>query len=291
MNNTSRSFSDKWHKNEGLAFNQTLDSNSEVNKWILTRNGFGGMNDFQKFLEGKRRILDAGCGNGRVTALLRENSNSETTEVVGIDLTAADVAQANLSHYKNVKFYDKNLLDELYELGRFDYIYCQEVLHHTGNAELGFKNLVEILDEHGEIAIYVYKQKAPIREFTDDFIREKIKDMDYVEAIKVCDQITELGRTLSEYRINIKVPNVDILEIKEGEYDLQRFIYHFFAKMFWNNEFNFHDNSVINYDWYHPQDCTRHNLQEVRGWYEKCNIKVTYEFEDFYGITMKGIKM
>ena len=289
-NNTAQSFSDKWHKNAGLAFDNTLNPDSEIFKWIVERNGFKNGQDLKNWLSDKKRILDGGCGNGRVTALLRSYSDAAQTEVVGIDLTAADVAEENLAGYKNVKFYTKNLLDDLSDLGKFDFIYCQEVLHHTGNAEKGFDRLVEILEKDGEIAIYVYKQKAPVREFVDDYIREKLKHMSYEQAMVHCRQITELGKALSDQNIKLQIPAVEALEIPEGEYDLQRFVYHFFAKIFWNNEFNFEDNAVINYDWYHPQDCTRHTLEEVRGWFIKNRLSITHEFADFYGITMRGKK-
>ncbi len=287
-NNTAKSFSDKWHKNAGLAFDNTLNPESDIFKWITQRNGFANGEALKQYLKTKKRILDAGCGNGRVTALLRTHSNPDTTEVVGIDLTAADVAAKNLEGYKNVNFYTKNLQDDLSELGKFDYIYCQEVLHHTGNARKGFDNLVQLLEKDGEIAIYVYKQKAPAREFVDDYVREKIAGMDYETAMAQCNQITELGKALSDQNIKLQIPAVDVLQIPAGEYDLQRFIYHFFAKIFWNNEFNFKDNAVINYDWYHPQDCTRHTIEEVREWFTQNGLTITHEFVDFYGITVNG---
>lgn len=287
-NNTAKSFSDKWHNNTRLAFENTLDPNSETFKWILERNGFDKSSDLKRYLSSKERILDAGCGNGRVTALLRNNSNPETTEIVGIDLTAADIAEKNLADSKNVTFLKKNLLDSLTDLGKFDFIYCQEVLHHTGNARKAFDNLVQILAKGGEIAIYVYKRKAPAREFVDDYIHEKISSMDYETAMRYCRQITELGKALTEQNIKLKIPAVDLLQIPEGEYDLQRFVYHFFAKIFWSREFNFEENAVINYDWYHPDNCTRHTIQEVREWFHENQLTIVHEFVDYYGITVKG---
>jgi SAM-dependent methyltransferase len=289
-NNTAQSFSDKWHKNAGLAFENTLDPNSEIFKWIIERNGFKSGADLRAFLQNKKRVLDGGCGNGRVTALLRTHSNPVTTQVVGIDLTAADVAAENLASFENVEFFEKNLLDDLSDLGKFDFIYCQEVLHHTGDARKGFDNLVNILEDQGEIAIYVYKRKAPAREFVDDYIRDKLKDMDYESAMIQCRQITQLGKALSDQNLKLQIPAVDALEIPAGEYDLQRFVYHFFAKIFWNNEFSFEDNAVINYDWYHPQDCTRHTVEEVREWFTGNGLLITHEFVDFYGITIRGKK-
>ena len=287
-NNTAQSFNDKWHKNTTLAFENTLNPDSETFKWITERNGFKNEDELRKYLSSKKRILDAGCGNGRVTALLRKYSDPKSTGIIGIDLTAADVAEKNLADYPNVKFYKKDLLDNLTDLGKFDFIYCQEVLHHTGNARKGFDNLIQILEPGGEIAIYVYKQKAPAREFVDDYIREKIAGMDYETAMRHCRQITELGKALTDQNIKLKIPEISLLQIPSGEYDLQRFIYHFFAKMFWNYEYNFEENAVINYDWYHPQNCTRHTIEEVRDWFTENGLTITHECVDYYGITVNG---
>lgn len=289
-NNTAKSFSDKWHINSQLALSNTLDEESAIFKWITTRNGFNGSGELKEYLSAKKRVLDAGCGNGRVTALLRKFSDPVTTQIVGIDLTAADIAKENLANYRNVEFFSKNLLDDLTGLGNFDFIYCQEVLHHTGDPRRGFDNLVKILEPSGEIAIYVYKRKAPAREFVDDYIREKIAGMEYEKAMEHCRQITELGRVLSLQKINLNIPAVELLEIPAGEYDLQRFFYHFFTKCFWNNEFTFEDNAVINYDWYHPQNCTRHTVEEIRSWFLENNLTINHEHVDFYGITIKGVK-
>lgn len=288
MTNTRQSFHDKWSKNESLVFAETLRKDSDIYQWILGRNGFHTGDDFEAYLSDKRRILDAGCGNGRVTALLREHSSADQSEIVAIDLVAAAVAANNLAAYRNITVLEKDLLSDLGDLGRFDFIYCQEVLHHTSDPRHAFGNLCALLNDGGEIAIYVYKQKVPAREFVDDYIRERISDLAYEDAMHVCQQITELGRILSELTGTISVPAVNILQIEPGEYTYQRFIYHFFMKCFWNPDLTFHENAVINYDWYHPQLCSRHTLSEVRQWFHENNVSIIYEHIDYYGITVRG---
>lgn len=288
---TQKSFNEKWTKNSNLALEATISEGSTVFNWILNRNGFANLTEFKAFLSGKKRILDGGCGNGRVTKLLRMHSNPETTEVVGIDFSSHEVAKENLKNESNLKVQFGNLREDLSSLGLFDFIYCQEVLHHTGDARSSFKNLCQILEPNGEIAIYVYKEKAPIREFTDDFIRDKISALSYEDSMKACRQITELSKTLTELEVSFDSPAVDVLDIPAGNYSIQRFLYHFFMKCFWNNEFSFEDNAVINYDWYHPQDCTRHSIEEVELWFAENNIKINHKFVDFYGITVKGMKV
>jgi len=287
---TFNSFQDKWNNNKDLAFTETLRAGSEIQDWIINRNGFATIDAFQHWLFPRTRILDAGCGNGRVSALLRQNAQP-SAQIVGIDLTAAHVAEENLAGEENISFFQKDLLGDLSDLGKFGLIYCQEVLHHTSDPLGAFLNLCNLLDKDGEIAIYVYKIKAPIREYADDYVREIISALPYDEAIDAMNGLTELGKVLSELDIKIEVPDVDVLGIEKGNYDIQRFIYHFFLKCFWNPDLTFEANSAINYDWYHPQLCSRHTLAEIEGWYEHANLEIVHRNVDHYGITLRGKKL
>jgi SAM-dependent methyltransferase len=284
---TAKTFSDKWGQNPDLAFAQTVDENAEIGRWILERNGWRSGDGLASYLTGKRRILDAGCGNGRVMALLRRYAPAES-EIVGIDLTAAEVARENLADLPNVTIRQGDLLGDLSELGEFDFIYSQEVLHHTPDPRGGLLNLASRLAPDGEIAIYVYRRKAPIREFTDDFLREQIRDMPYEQAMEVCRKVAELGRALSELNVSVRVPAIEPLEIEEGEYDVQRLVYHFFMKCFWSDELDAEGNAALNYDWYHPGLCSRHTADEVRQWFADADLDVVHENVDHYGITMRG---
>ena len=283
-------FKEKWEHNRQLAFEETLKEGSEIFSWILGRNGFASANELKEYLKDKKRLLDAGCGNGRVTALLRRYS-PKTTEIVGIDLVSSEIAKENLETHQlfyKVFFLRRDLLENLEDLGKFDFIYCQEVLHHLSDPEGALHNLCSLLSSKGEIAIYVYRKKAPVREFTDDYLRSKISNLPYDKAIQICGQITELGKVLSQYGIKIQVPRVEALKIEEGEYDLQRFVYHFFMKCFWNSNLTFQENAAINYDWYHPQIATRHTIAEVKEWFMQEDLNILHEHIDFYGITVRG---
>lgn len=285
---THVSFSEKWDRNPSLAFDSTNDPNSSIQKWILERNGLTSLDDARKWLRSRQRVLDAGCGNGRVTALLA--SIAPHASVTGIDLVDLKGARQNTSALGNVRFENANLRNSLTSLGQFDLIYCQEVLHHTGDAAASFRNLVEILAPGGEIAIYVYRLKAPAREFMDDYVRERIAGLGYEAAMEVCRKITRLGQSLSAVAGDVEVEDIPELGIEAGRYTPQRLLYHFFLKCFWNPELSFEDNAVINYDWYHPQNCSRHTMAEVREWFDGAGLKVVWGFQDHYGITMRGIR-
>ena len=287
IDQTIKSFRDKWTNNPNLAFTETLREGSEIFNWLLTRNGLATPDAFRGWLAPRRRILDAGCGNGRVTALLRRYAAPEA-EIVGIDISAADIARENLKETPRVTFFTKDLLGDLTDLGTFDLIYCQEVLHHTSDPQRAFLNLCRQLTPSGEIAIYVYKLKAPLREHADDYIRERIAHLDYEAAMQSMRGLTELGRLLAELKVTVKMPAVDVIGLEAGEYDVQRLVYNVLLKCFWNPELSFEDNVAINYDWYHPQLCSRHTLPEVEAWFERAGLRVLHRCVDPYGITVRG---
>lgn len=286
---TSKSFKEKWENNPQLAFEETLREGSDIFQWILTRNGFSSTAAFRQWLGGRDRILDAGCGNGRVTALLRQYA-PPSTDIVGIDLTSAAVARANLASVSRVAVVEKDLLGDLSDLGHFDLIYCQEVLHHTTDPRQAFLNVAGRLSDGGEIAIYVYKVKAPLREYADDYVRDRISSLSYDEALTAMRQVTAFGRAVSETHAKVTVPAVELLGIEAGEYEFQRLIYHFFLKCFWNPSLSAEANAAINYDWYHPQLCTRHTLGEVESWFADAGLWVVHRVVDHYGITVRGVK-
>ncbi len=287
---TQKSFADKWTNNERLAFDETLREGSEIQGWILARNGFASRREMAAHLRGRKRILDAGCGNGRVTALLRECTAGGSAEIVGIDAVAADVARRNLAAYKGVTILQRDLLSDLSELGRFDFIYCQEVLHHTSDPRRAFLNLCGLLEAAGEIAVYLYKRKGPVREYVDQHVHRLIAEMPYGEAMKVCEQLAALGKALSEAGTTVTVPGVPALGIEAGRYDLQRFVYHFFCKCFWNPALSMQDNAAVNFDWYHPELASRHTLEEIEAWFRDAGLSVDHACADYYGITLRGRK-
>jgi len=281
------SFDEKWKYNPELCFNETLDEKSFIFKWILERNGFTSVDEFKQFLSTKERILDAGCGNGRISALFHKYAPD--TKIVGIDSSIMAISAASLMSYAKLEFFQRDLLEDLTDLGKFNYIYCQEVLHHVADPRKAFHNLCQLLNPNGEIAIYVYKRKAVIREFVDEYIRGKFQDMSFEEKIEVCDQITEFGKRLKHTDGHIDAPDIPILGIKKGCYSVKSFVYNFIMKCFWNDELSLKDNSTINFDWYNPEIANKYSPYEIRKWYKEEGLEVIREYIDPYGITIRGV--
>jgi len=283
---TKESFAAKWKDSPQILFDPAVAFRSGILSWVLARNGFVDVEQLRSFLNSKTRILDAGCGNGRMIELFCSYASADV-EIVGIDINA-DIAQSNLGGKDNVIVYSRDLLNDLSDLGGFDFIYCQEVLHHTTDPVLGVKRLAKQLNPGGILAVYVYRVKAPLREFSDDLVRSSFESRSWEDAYEEASRITALGKTLSEITATVSVPDIPVLGIREGQYSLQRFFYHFFLKCFWSPELSVKDNIAINLDWFHPSIATRHTLDEVRDWMALVDLDVIHAVEDEYGITVHG---
>ena len=287
---TKYSFGEKWRSSADFHTGGLAAFDSDTINWVVTRNGFGTVERFAEYLDQFNSILDAGCGNGRILGLFCDLLG-DNHQYFGVDLAAAEVARKNLES-KGVKVFEGDLTNSstLDPIPRPEFIYCQEVLHHTSDPALSFKNLVDLLASGGEIAIYVYKQKAPVREFTDDYVRSLISDMSHDEAMELTRDFAEFGKALSNVNASVEVPDLRLLGIEAGSYPIQRLLYHFFVKCYWNPELSDEDNNMINFDWYHPSLCSRHTLEEVLDWFSINELEVVHSYVDEYGITVRGKK-
>ncbi len=87
--------------------------------------------------------------------------------------------------------------------------------------------------------------------------------------MQACEGITQLGRTLADLNVTIDIQqDIPVLGIKKGKQDLQRFIHWNVMKCFWNDDFDAFTNRIINYDWYHPENCFRFSPEEFREWFD-----------------------
>ena len=112
------------------------------------------------FFRGKK-VLDAGCGNGRFAYY----ASKYGADVWAIDLgPAVEVAQRN-TKAQNVQVVQADLHNPPFALESFDFIYSLGVLHHLPEPESAFQNLLRFLKPGGEVQIYLYwkPERRPIK--------------------------------------------------------------------------------------------------------------------------------
>jgi hypothetical protein len=85
--------------------------------------------------------------------------------------------------------------------------------------------------------------------------------MSYGDAMNLTMDFAKFGKALSDLNVSVSVPELRLLGIEAGTYPVQRLLYQFFVKCYWNSELSDEDNNMVNFDWYHPSICSRHTLE------------------------------
>jgi len=284
---TAKCFGFKWEKRS------TYESNAMAQaslKWLSERYALPDIS-LADLTKGKA-FLDAGCGSAHSASLLfAELLNS--CNYLGVDISnAVDVAKERFTE-KGLcgNFLQANILDLPEEIGNFDIIFSEGVLHHTDSTERAIKYLSTRLVAEGYLMFYVYSKKSPIREFADDYIRSKIAPLTNEEAWEALEPLTKLGMLLGELNIELDIKNaVDVLGIPAGKINLQRLFYWHFFKAYYRPEFSFEEMNHINFDWYRPFNCHRQTPEQVKDWVESCGLDILKMDVQESGITVVARK-
>ena len=257
----SSAFSEKWESIDQQAEDQDEGWKRVQMNWYLTCYGYADEADLATFLRARRVVMDAGCGPGYKAAWFARLNPQAL--VVAMDFSdSIFVAQKRYGHLPNLIFVKGDIADTPFRDGAFDFISCDQVLHHTKNPPTTVKEFHRLLGQGALLNTYVYARKAVPRELLDEWILQQSKRLSNDEIWALSDQVTRLGQTLSGLNIQIDVPDMPALGIKGGRQDLQRFIYWNFIKCFWNDEYGFDGSRLTNFDWYSPSIAFRYSGEE-----------------------------
>ena len=197
--------------------------------------------------------------------------------VIGMDFfEAAEIAAGNYLDIENLIFIRGDIADTGICDAVVDYVSCDQVIMHTEDPEKTFKHLYNLLTTQGQFACYVYAKKALPRELLDDYFRLNTHSMTDEERWELSSQLTTLGKTLSDLKITIESPEIPVLGIKEGKYDLQRFLYLNFLKGFWKEDWGWELSLSTNYDWYAPSNARRFSEEEFQKIIKDNDMKIIH---------------
>jgi SAM-dependent methyltransferase len=108
-----------------------------------------------------KRVIDIGCGTGLWSIAFALNGSS---------VTAVDFSTASLSYAdKMARGLDVSVTFKRADLfsfqtsERYQLVFCNGVLHHTGNARDGFRRIAQFVEPGGMLAISLYNRLSPFR--------------------------------------------------------------------------------------------------------------------------------
>jgi len=290
---TKESFAFKWNRRESYEWLLGKSDDSPQTAWLLEKYGFGSTAEWASKFSAASRVLDLGCGAGSASwPFLTSDAWSGKAMWVGLDISdSIDVAAELLGHVANTSFVQADALGLPFADGTFEVILSEGVLHHTPSTRKAIGAAAKLLRSGGEMYFYVYRRKGPVREFTDDHIRQAISGMTDAEAWEAMRSLTMLARKLSDLHASVQIDeDIPLLGIKAGTEDVQRVIYWNFAKLYWNDAASFEENVHVNFDWYRPRYAHRQTEAEVREWCEESHLRITRFHEQPSGFTVVAAK-
>jgi SAM-dependent methyltransferase len=271
---TIEAFAYKWSRIPNYAHEQATKQHRE--RWYYERFGFKhGDLDVHNFLQNAQYVLEAGTGTGVDTDLLVRNFDGL---LFGIDISSAiDLAYERLRDYEQVVLLQADIGRLPFRSCFFDVISCDQVLHHTPDPPTNFQRLVHVLRPAGRMLLYVYRVKGPLREFADNYLRGLLTQVPLEQCLAFAENITQFGRALSRLKATVEIENdIPELELKRGSYDVQRLIYDHILKCFWNDDYDFLTNAMVNFDWYRPLHAFRYREEDIRTWCRALQMAIEY---------------
>jgi SAM-dependent methyltransferase len=283
---TSDSFGYKWTKQSSWG----IESQTRGLMDDTWRDFFGweSLDELRTLVSGKV-VLDAGCGSGAALNRFIEWPKW----IVGADISSAvDACRENFQGAQNLQLVQADISQLPFADEVFDVVWSAGVLHHTPDTFHSLTSICRHLKVGGSVIFYVYIKKAPIREFVDDYLRDRVSDLPHDEAWESMERWTRFSKALSETDAEITLADdYPELGFSKGTYNLQRFIYYNIMKCFWNPTISFEHNVNVNFDWYHPKYSHRHTPDEVDGWLESIGLHKTYSHISASGITVIAEKL
>jgi arsenite methyltransferase len=271
---TDDTFGFKWKKRH------TYESDAvqlEWKRWLLEKYFDGDPMRLDQLLRGgRKRILDAGCGSGG-SGLLLFGEALKYHDYLGVDISEAVITAQQRFRELDLpaRFIrcDVNSISD--DEAPFDLIFSEGVLHHTDSVRESILRLTKRLKFGGHFLFYVYARKAPIREFTDDFVRDRVSGLTNDEAWDALMPLTKLGKVLGELNLEIELEDdIPILGISKGRHNIQRLFYYKICKAYYRPEYSLDEMNHINFDWFRPLNCHRHTPDEIEGFCREAGLTV-----------------
>jgi uncharacterized protein YbaR (Trm112 family)/SAM-dependent methyltransferase len=151
----TKSFGFEWQTHHDGGFEKETVFGRDIEE--LVAYFFEGLSVSEKDIRGKR-VLDAGCGHGVLTMEIA--GRYPQTEFVAFDINPAigEVFRKG-GRLPNLHVVHGSVLDPPFPSDSFDFVWCNGVIHHTGDTRRAFSALTSLTKDGGRAYFWVYEKK------------------------------------------------------------------------------------------------------------------------------------
>ncbi len=166
-------------------------------------------------LKGKS-CIDLGCGSGRYVVAMADHGASESH---GLDLSDRAIEDAceraeRLGYADRCTFTQGSMLELPYEDGRFDFVSCNGVIHHTTDPKKSLAELARITSRDGVAYIMIYGSGEMWWDLTD-MIREIMEAVPRGYAFAALDLLRVPPGKIFNYMDHMFVPCREVISHAE----------------------------------------------------------------------------
>lgn len=207
------------------------------------------------FLDGHdikdKTFLDVGCGSG-IHSLAALELGAKKVFSIDVDKDSVECTESlrdNKNDGYNWEIREVSLLDdkEINQLGKFDFVYCWGVAHHTGDMWRALDNLAKLVSDDGFLILAIYNEVPGkfgsktwhyIKKFyvNSNFFIKKLMEITYVSSsfLKLCVSSRRPFKFIKKYKekrgMDWKVDLIDWLGGYPYEYASVEDIFNFYKK-------------------------------------------------------------
>jgi SAM-dependent methyltransferase len=267
--NYTKSFGYQWNKWSQIQFDSKNVGKPYENFSLDMLDRIAGTKDSD--FNGKT-IVDIGCGPGRFLETIRQKNGI----AIGVDLSDAVEAAGDIfKDDPKVLVCQADVLNSPIKDNAIDGIFSIGVLHHTTNAETGFKEMVRALKPNGWIAVSVYSTGGYYDNFIVNIWRKIFKAL-----WPICKQYPALIYTYSVVYVTTLIRKIPVIRTI-----LHPFLYFFpsiiLKEITW---------SILNtFDSITPSNQYGFTIYQVFKWFKKANLK-DIEPSDWAGASLNAKK-
>lgn len=175
----------------GILFENFSDEHYYKEPYVLLKTRLK-RNNINLQLFKNKRIVDYGCGNGRYTQAIAKLSSKQFSGhnnlgkplILGYDKSKKNILTARIKNrFSNVKYKLGDVNQNNLPKESFDIVFCNGVLHHTGNISLGLRQIYKILKSDGICIIYLSSTDG-IKWYCIEAFRKILKSYDKIHFFK-----------------------------------------------------------------------------------------------------------